>query len=56
VWDADYGSYKAKTPPLRGGDTADNPYTTIVDGKAGYSTPTETINKTAFITSYEARK
>jgi hypothetical protein len=26
------------------------------DGKAGYSTPNDTINKTAFITGYEARK
>ena len=26
-----------------------------VDGKAGYSTPTDTIKETAFITGYEAR-
>ncbi len=31
-----------------------NPTQSTIDSKAGYSTPTGTINKKAFITGYEA--
>ena len=52
----DYRSCKAKTPPFRAGIQPTTLMQSTADGKTGYSTPIDTINKTVFITSYEARK
>jgi len=47
---------RLKTPPFRAGIQPTIPTQPTVNGKAGYSTPTTTINRKALITSYEARK